>query len=160
MKLNHNIFKGLLLGAFSLLFTFPLFAKHYGAAGCGLGSMLISSNSKGSQVTAATTNDSSSKGSAITSGTSGCTGESVKSASIQFIEINKYALANDVARGGGEVLSGLLELNDCKFNNQEAAQILQKNFSKIFPSQQTQSHEIYENLNQYLVQRNLCHFMG
>src|SRR5687767_10565283 len=80
-------------------------AAPYGMAGCGLGSMVISSDGF-SQVFAATTNGTSaSQTFGITTGTSNCTRSGVVLADKEqeaFFEANFTELRRDIAGGGGE----------------------------------------------------------
>lgn len=119
-----------LLTALSLLLTTTVYAGGYGAAGCGLGSILFGNSRGFIQVFAATTNGTSgSQTFGITSGTSNC-GSGGKSPT-QFIEVNKAALSNDAARGHGETISALGTLYGCK-DQSRFKQSLKKNFSSIF----------------------------
>lgn len=109
--------------------------RGYGAAGCGLGSIIFDPGSGFTQVFAATTNGSfGTQTFGITSGTSNCAeparGEGAARA---FIETNRVALAKDIARGSGETLAGLAQLAGCA----EAVRVgshLQQRFAFIFPS--------------------------
>lgn len=111
-------------------------AKHYGAAGCGLGSVVWKNdNSVVSQVLAATTNGTFySQIFGITTGTSNCTNEGTVSKNKEipmFIEANQIALASDIARGSGETLENLNAVLGCSDTAVVNAQ-LQKNYQSIF----------------------------
>lgn len=86
----------------------------YGVAGCGLGSIVFGDKPGMIQVIAVTLNQYSFQTFAISSGTSNC-GESGKTArATQFIEVNKVALENDLARGTGESVVALGEVMGCQ----------------------------------------------
>lgn len=103
----------------------------YGTAGCGLGNMVFG---KENQVLAATTNGTSySQLFGITTGTSNCVDAEAHASIPVFIESNKLALANDMARGQGTTLSTLSEVMGCQ-NTGLVSSTLQKNYGSIFPS--------------------------
>jgi hypothetical protein len=108
----------------------------YGAAGCGLGSLLFDANSGAfMQILAATTNGTSGNQTfAITSGTSNCDGGGGGADSAKaFVETNRVALSKDAARGSGETISSLSELAGCA-SSEQVGRALQQNFSSVFPS--------------------------
>lgn len=127
--------KKLALVAVMTLGTSTTFAAGYGDAGCGLGSMVFG-NSKGFvQVFAATTNGTSgSQTFGITSGTSNCKGGGKTVTA--FIDANKPALKNDIAKGHGETLTSLVELYNCESSEAFSAS-LKTNYSDIFSSNET-----------------------
>lgn len=113
----------------------------YGSAGCGLGSMLFGGKTGMMQVLAATTNGTSySQTFGISSGTSNCKAEKGRHAgNIQvYVEANRVALAKDVARGRGETVTGLAQLLGCR-DTGTLGQVLQRNYSEIFQSQDVDS---------------------
>jgi hypothetical protein len=107
----------------------------YGAAGCGLGSMLFSPNSGFLQIFAATTNGiSGNQTFGITSGTSNCSNpEGGKESAKAFVETNRQALAKDIARGQGETIQSLAQLAGCKDPSQVGVS-LQTHYDTIFPN--------------------------
>lgn len=116
-------------------------AAPYGMAGCGLGSVLLSSDGF-IQIFAATTNGTSaSQTFGITTGTSNCIRSGVVLADKEqeaFFEANFTELKRDVASGGGEYLSALTQLFSCEESasarvNEQA----QKNYETVFPSEST-----------------------
>jgi hypothetical protein len=115
----------------------------YGAAGCGLGSIVLGSKPGFMQVFAATTNGTSaSQTFGITSGTSNCASTSSGGmAAKSFIETNREAFAKDVSRGSGETIASLATLSGCS-NVQGVAQNLQRNFKTIFPSAKASNTEV------------------
>ena len=105
----------------------------YGMAGCGAGSVVFGDKPGMVQIFAGTTNGTSFNQSfGITSGTLNC-GESGKTAKAeQFIETNKVALQNDLARGQGETLTSLSQVLECK--NADFTSTMKSNYSQAFPS--------------------------
>ena len=110
-------------------------ARKYGAAGCGLGSIVFGNSAGIVQIFAATTNGTlGSQTYGITTGTSNCdeTGPGQDSARI-FIDANREALAKDISRGKGETIASLASLAGCADTN-AVGMSLQKNFKAIFPN--------------------------
>jgi len=109
-------------------------AAGYGDAGCGLGAMVLGSEKGWTQVFAGTTNGTSgSQTFGITSGTSNCTDGGAVSMEKQvphYVEVNRFALAKEAARGGGETVAGLANLMGCKADTFGAN--LQKNYDNVF----------------------------
>ena len=100
--------------------------QNYGVAGCGLGSIVFGDQPGLIQVVAATLNGTGVQTFGITSGTSNC-GEAGKQARAnQFIEVNKEALANDIARGTGDSVASLAEVMGCQ--NTDFPTQLRKNY--------------------------------
>lgn len=115
----------------------------YGAAGCGLGSVVFGSKPGLVQVFAATTNGTfGSQTFGITSGTSNCasTGGGAIAAK-SFIETNREAFAKDVSRGSGETIDNLAALSGCS-DSKAVGQSLQRNFKQIFPSAKASNTEV------------------
>jgi hypothetical protein len=106
----------------------------YGAAGCGLGSIVFGSKPGFMQVFAATTNGTfASQTFGITSGTSNCNSSAPGGmAARQFIETNRQAFAKDVSRGTGETIVSLATLSGCR-DAKAVGVTLQKSFTSIFP---------------------------
>ncbi len=115
----------------------------YGAAGCGLGSILFGAQPGLVQIFAATTNATfGTQTFGITSGTSNCApaGTGMLAAK-SFIETNREAFAKDVSRGSGETIANLATLSGCP-DAKGVASNLQKNFKVIFPSAKASNTEI------------------
>lgn len=115
-------------------------AKAFGMAGCGLGNLAFG---KESQVLAATTNGTSySQWFGITSGTSNCvdTGAHAANRLPLFIEGNKVALANDIARGEGETITTLANVLGCEPSAALGSR-LQADFGAIFPNASVSGEE-------------------
>ena len=135
----------------------------YGAAGCGLGSVIFGDKKGGIQILASTTNDTySNQIFGISSGTSNCSQEKhAKAANLKvYVEANKLALSKDVARGSGETLAGLSQVLGCS-DSSKLGQVLQKNYTEIFPSQnvdaQGVSQSILETIHADPFFVNSCH---
>ena len=112
----------------------------YGMGGCGLGSMIFESNTKGSQILAATTNGSFGTNTfGISSGTSNCTKGGVVAKNREqeaFVEVNMQSLEREAASGGGEYLAALGTLLGCDSGAQpEFFHVVQDNFDTIFTAE-------------------------
>jgi hypothetical protein len=99
------------------------------------------------QVFAATTNGTFfSQTFGITSGTSNCGGGGTSPTSLQYIETNKVSLANEISKGNGETVKGLAELLGCN-DPLSFGTTLQKNYGKIFPTQDAQAQSINASIH-------------
>ncbi len=116
-------------------------ADGYAAAGCGLGSMIITQDGF-VQIFAATTNGTSyNQTFAISSGTSNCDAKTVKRSVASYSEANRETLAREAARGEGETVTALSKLAECK----DAASVgaaLQASYAEIFPSAGTSDKSV------------------
>lgn len=86
-------------------------------AGCGLGSMVVESSDKWSQVAAAFLNGTGMQTFGISFGTSNCTENGLAAAGRErdaFVEANLPDLRRDVAAGEGEYLTSLASLYGCQ----------------------------------------------
>jgi hypothetical protein len=114
----------------------------YGTAGCGLGSMAFGDQPGGVQILAATTNGLfGTQTFGITTGTSNCGPGMFASGTKNFVEANREALAKDVARGQGEAIGALTQINACA-DSRAVGAALQRDFSKIFPSEDASSEAV------------------
>lgn len=131
----------------TMLVSSVSFAKMYGEAGCGLGSIVMGKD--GNQVLGATTNGTSgSQTFGISSGTSNCIDDGAMKSAMAvpaFIEVNKIALAKDAARGEGETLAGLAQLMGC--NSKNLGTTLKSNYNKIFVDSHMQPSVIENSIN-------------
>jgi hypothetical protein len=112
----------------------------YGAAGCGLGSLVFGDQPGAVQILASTTNGTvGSQTFGITFGTSNC-GESVvgKMGTRTFIEANREMLAKDAARGSGETISTLSHLAGCA-DPAKVGAALQKGYEVNFSQQSSEA---------------------
>jgi hypothetical protein len=123
----------------------------YGMAGCGLGSILFGEHPGMVQIFAVTTNNiAANQTFAMTSGTSNCAPEDNSGMAAEyFIEGNRQALENDIARGRGETLSTLSGLIGCK-NSQSVGQRLQRDYRQIFSEDQLPSEQLLQNIKNSL----------
>lgn len=132
-------------------------AKKYHAQGCGLGSMLFTEDTLLHNVLGATTNGTSGNQTfGMSTGTLGCeTADGKKLVNHEvFIEANRVALANDIARGNGETLAGLSEMYGC--NAQKMGPVLQKNYKTIFPSAQVPAAQINNTIHKIVNEHKVC----
>ncbi|MFP5387142.1 MAG: DUF3015 family protein [Bacteriovoracia bacterium] len=140
--------KFLVVAIFILLPSLASAAK-YGSAGCGPGSMIFEGDQTWwKQVLASTSNTWVVQGTAIAMGTSNCDSPApLKVGQAQaYVEANKVALANDIARGNGETIVGLSKVYGCA-NSTEFGQALKANYAAIFASADSASREITHNIN-------------
>ena len=135
-----------------LLFTGNAMADGhaYGAAGCGLGSVIIGSDGGFKQVFAATTNGTSANQTfGITSGTLNCGASADKKGVAVYLESNRDAFAKDAARGNGETIAALSELAGCK-DASAVGTTLQQNYQSIFPNDAISSEAVIKEVIQTL----------
>jgi hypothetical protein len=125
------------------------FAAKYGSAGCGLGSMIFEGDQTWwKQVLAATTNGTGVQTVGISLGTSNCDSPApLKIGQAEaYVEANKVALANDIARGNGETIVGLSKVYGCA-NSTDFGRALKSNYTMIFPNTTANSKEITHSIN-------------
>lgn len=133
-----------------------------GDAGCGLGSLIITKNSKLLQLFAATTNGSTGTQTlGITFGTSNCSANGIVQNDKQiqyFVEVNQEELTREMAQGHGEKLSTLAALNGCASENQISAfnAKAQSSFSTIVPNAKTSAVDFVNNMKSASV-ADACH---
>lgn len=133
------------------------FAAGYGAAGCGLGSMVIGSKPGAQQVFAATTNGTfGSQTFGITSGTSNCGDHGLLNLSKEreiFAQENYTSLIKEMAQGKGENLSTLASLYQCPAEaHGEFGAMVQEKFDHLVTNDQTTSGELLTQLESQLSQ--------
>jgi hypothetical protein len=132
-----------------------------GDAGCGLGGMLIKSNTKLMQLFAVTTNGTlGSQTFGITFGTSGCSASGLVQNDKQiqyFVEVNQEDLMREMAEGRGEKLSTLAALNGCMSQEQITAfnSRAQSNFKTIVPASKTTAIDFVNNMKSSAI-ANVC----
>ena len=144
-----------------VLFLVSIFAglnafSAYGPAGCGLGAMVLEGKSGVVwNVLAATLNGSSANQTfGMSTGTLGCDADTkIAGGAINFIEANKVALANDVAKGNGETLASLGKIYNCSEMNKMGS-VLQANYEKVFKSAEARS--IHESISSLIVENKAC----
>lgn len=125
--------------------------RKYGAAGCGLGSMLLGDEPGMVQVVAAILNNAIIPQTfGITSGTMNCEKQAIFSSNERlnkFVMNNMDSLAVDIAKGNGESLEAFVELMEVK--KEERMDIyakLQSNFSNIFSSETVQAADVIDRI--------------
>jgi len=117
----------------------------YGMAGCGLGSMIFTKNSRSEQWIAAIINDAFlPQSSAISTGTSNCVDVDEEQSQAEqeiFVDSNFHALRIDAARGDGESLRAYAELLGCYKEGlfDTFASLSQGQYPFIFSDSQPQS---------------------
>lgn len=144
---------------FSLLFVSgPAFAAQIGAAGCGLGNLVV--GGKDSQVIASTTNGTSgSQTFGISSGTSNCVDSRGTAKLESFIEGNRIALESEAARGQGESLESLAQILQCP-NSEKVGNALKNSHSEVF-SEESSSSEVGQKIRSTLkANQVLCLSLG
>ncbi len=133
----------------ALVMTSSAFAAKYGSAGCGLGSMIFEGDQTWwKQVLAATTNGTGVQTIGISLGTSNCDSPApLKVGQAEaYVEANKVALANDIARGNGETIVGLSKVYGCA-NSTDFGHALKSNYTMIFPNTTANAKEITHSIN-------------
>ena len=147
-----KIFIGLVAAAFSVSAS-----AAYQAQGCGLGSTIWTDGSSlVHQVLGATTNGSSANQTfGMTSGTSNCELDAMGQSQAVFIEANRVALANDIARGNGATLASLARMYGCS-NVEVVGSTLQKNYETIFPSDRVDARQIDSTISGLIKSNQAC----
>ncbi|MEK7702474.1 MAG: DUF3015 family protein [Nitrospirota bacterium] len=138
--------------AISMISVLPVSALEtsYGAAGCGLGSMLFGNQSGPVQVVAATTNGTSGNQTfGITSGTLNCgkgmlaSGERLNA----FVASNLDSLSLEIAKGKGESLQTVVEMMGVPAEQRGAVYAkLQNNYGHIFTSKDVAAGEVVDQM--------------
>ncbi|MCO4792253.1 MAG: DUF3015 family protein [Bacteriovoracaceae bacterium] len=133
-------------------------AASYQAQGCGLGSTIWTDGSSlVHQILGATTNGlSGNQTFGMTSGTSNCELDGAGGqAQTVFIEANKVALSNDIARGNGTTLASLTKMYGCS-NVDAVGTVLQKRYEEIFPSQNAAATSINSKISNIIDETKAC----
>jgi hypothetical protein len=123
-----------------------------GPAGCGLGNMLMGTDS---QIFAATTNGTGMQTFGITTGTSNCGAGGFSSQMDIFVESNKVALSNDAARGQGETIAALSSMLGCQ-DSAAVGSTLKANYGEIFEANKNNSHAISTAIQTKLQTAHTC----
>lgn len=112
------------------------FARQYGMAGCGLGSVIV--GKRGAQIFAGTTNGTSFNQSiGITVGTLNCVDSpsaEVAGRMDQFIMVNRSQVQGDIARGQGETIAAIGQYMGCSANAGQIGSALKSDYPTIFTS--------------------------
>ncbi|MBW0435523.1 DUF3015 family protein [Leptospira yasudae] len=133
MKSNQKIILILLA---ILCLSFAKKVEAYGAAGCGLGSVVITENKVVHQVIAATVNGlfSGNQLFGITTGTLNCKTDGVTQKEKEreiFVHLNYDSLMLESAQGKGEKLEAFASLMECK-DTKALVDLTKKNHSSLF----------------------------
>ena len=145
MKLQHSAtIMGLAIAL--VLGTYGLAHAKYGAAGCGLGSVIIKSDGI-VQIFAATTNGTfGTQTFGITSGTSNCgsSGAIVQNKQKEaFAEATLPRLTRDMAAGDGEYLDAFAELFGCSKDARTTFKSVAKSsYGEVYPNTKTSPGEL------------------
>lgn len=136
----------------TIITVFSTIAFGAGDAGCGLGSMIISKNSKGLQLLAMTTNGSfSSQFFGITFGTSNCSSSGIVSNEKKvehFVEANQSEILKEMSMGTGEKLETLASLYGCdSAQAKQEFKILTKSEFELINKSTQNSYEWVQNFN-------------
>ena len=137
--------------AVSLLASGMASAAPYGAAGCGLGGVVVGEQPGAMQLVATFLNSlCANQTFGITTGTLGC-GKPIVGAQNeqlnQFVAANMDTIARDIARGGGETLETLAELMQIPVDGRTAFYgKLQSNFDRIFTSGDVVMANVVDNI--------------
>lgn len=149
----------------SLLVIACLFIGSFASAndaGCGLGGMLIKSNTKLLQLVATTLNGTfGSQTFGITFGTSGCSANGLVQNDKQiqyFVEVNQAELTREIAQGHGEKLTTLAALNGCSTDSQITSfnAKAQASFKTIMPKSKTSAVDFVNNMKSSSI-ADACH---
>ncbi len=151
----------LIVAALTLVSDSSEAERGYGRAGCGLGSIIISSNGF-VQIFAATSNNTfgfPSQLFGITSGTSNCVADGVVTANREqevFVEANMAYLRRDMATGGGEYLAAFGDLLGCEETVQPALGTFAKDhYESVFASDHTNRRTPREVLYTFKAQMSI-----
>jgi len=121
----------------------------YGAAGCGLGSIIFGAKPGIAQVTAASTNTLGMQTFAITSGTANCDSIDDHETLDAFVTMNREALAKDVARGSGETIATLTAIAGCA-DPVTVGRALKQSYARIFPGPRAMPEQIARTIRSLL----------
>lgn len=123
------------------------FARQYGMAGCGLGSVVMGKN--GMQISAATTNGTSfNQTFGISAGSLNCVDSpsaEVAGRLDQFILVNRSQIQGDIARGNGETISALGNYMGCTDSSTKIGAELKASYSDIFENE-AKTNEITDSI--------------
>jgi hypothetical protein len=152
--------KKILVLGFILASSAQAFAAGYGAAGCGLGSMLFEGKNEWyEQVMAATTNGTSGNQTfGITFGSLNCDANKVALNSEKatvFVAANKNAVVNELALGQGESVSVLANIFECQ-NAAAFADVMKANYNQVISNNQLSNEEIVANMSKVVESTKVC----
>lgn len=141
--------------SFSALLSLNAFAAA-GSAGCGLGSLIFSSNKWYAQIFAATTNGSfGTQTFGITSGTSNCAAGLFGDIQKQkdYVAANLSSLQREAAQGSGDSINGLASVLGCSASNyDEFGAYTQAHYGLVFNS--NTSDAVLDNVKAQVLQNS------
>jgi hypothetical protein len=146
-KLVLRLTMGLLVMAGIAVGASTASAQGYGAAGCGLGSIVFGSQPGMIQILAATTNGTfGSQTFGITFGTSNCAAPSPGAVgTAAYVEANRQQLAKEISRGNGETIAGLASVAGCS-DAKVVGLRLQSQYKSIFPTANLTDQQVGERV--------------
>ncbi len=140
-------------------FGLKTFAASYGAAGCGLGSVVFEGKNEWyEQVMAATTNGIASQTFSITLGLLNCDANKLASRTERarvFVAANKNAVVNELAIGQGESVSVLANIYSCS-NSSEFTGLMKSNYKSVISNDIISSDQIVENIDKLITDSKVC----
>ncbi len=151
-----------IIAALTLMLCFGIktFAAGYGAAGCGIGSIIFEGKNQWfEQGMAATTNALFfNQTFGITFGSLNCDANKLALKSDRakvFIAANKNAVVNELALGQGETVSVLAHIYNCK-SATEFADLMKSNYSNVVSSRELSTEQIVKNMDAVLQSSKMC----
>ena len=144
-----------------LLFAPLVSFAGYGDAGCGLGSVIITKNSKVLQLFVITTNYATGGLTfSMTTGTSNCKVNGIvkKGKELQYYtEVNHEQIIDEIARGKGEHLATIATLFGCESHSLKAFSAdMQANYSSVVSSPNMTSNQLLVNMNSQMFASGVC----
>ncbi|MCO5112596.1 MAG: DUF3015 domain-containing protein [Bdellovibrionaceae bacterium] len=147
-----------------LVFGFSAKAFGYGAAGCGVGSLIFEGKNEWyEQVLAATTNATlGNQTFGITFGTLNCDANAinakVEKANV-FVAANKISVMNELAKGEGETVTVLAQMFSCQ-TPAVFADTIKSNYELIITDTNMSAAEIVENMDLVIKSNHACPGLG
>lgn len=146
--------------ALSLVLGFSFKAFGYGAAGCGVGSLIFDGKNEWYEQTLAATSNTVFLGNqtfGITFGTLNCDANKLNISSEKakvFVAANKNSVMNELAFGQGETVSVLASIYNCETG--DFGKMMKSNYSKVILKENLSSEQIVENMDSILAETKIC----
>lgn len=136
----------------------------YGAAGCGVGSMIFEGKNEWyEQVLAATTNGTlANQTFGITFGTLNCDANAINANAEKanvFVAANKISVMNELAKGEGETVNVLAQIFSCS-SSAVFADTIKSNYELVVTESDLSAAEMVENMDLVLRTNNACPGLG
>lgn len=152
------------LGLILLTMLFAGKAFGYGAAGCGVGSIIFEGKNEWyEQVLAATTNATlGNQTFGITFGTLECDANAINAKAEQanvFVAANKISVMNELAKGEGETVAVLSDMFSCT-NFSVFADTIKSNYKEVVTSSEMAAAQMVQNMNRVLKSTKACPGIG